>query len=95
LKITRKQDKSQVECKPNTNGIFPHYSIGHFIHEPSNPTEFEITRFEAMVEPDIEDPHKHTFYEIIWFDDGRSIQTIDYLQPVFFGSACNKLTVSR
>jgi AraC family transcriptional regulator, transcriptional activator of pobA len=58
--------------------IFPFYSIGHFIHEPTNPTEFEITRFEEMEELDIEDPHKHTFYEILWFDEGLSTQTIDY-----------------
>lgn len=59
--------------------LFPHYSIGHFIGEPDNPTEFEITRFEEMGDlEDIEDPHKHTFYEILWFDEGVSTQTIDY-----------------
>ena len=58
--------------------IFPFYSIGHFINEPSNPTQFEVTRFEEMEELDIEDPHKHTFYEILWFDEGISTQTIDY-----------------
>jgi AraC family transcriptional regulator, transcriptional activator of pobA len=58
--------------------IFPFYSIGHFINEPNNPTEFEITRFEEMEELDIEDPHKHTFYEIIWIDEGLSKQVIDY-----------------
>lgn len=58
--------------------IFPFYSIGHFINEPSNPTQFEVTRFKEMEELDIEDPHKHTFYEILWFDEGISTQTIDY-----------------
>lgn len=58
--------------------IFPHYNIGHFINEPDNPTEFEITRFEEMGDLDIEDPHKHTFYEILWFDEGVSSQVIDY-----------------
>ena len=59
--------------------MFPHYGIGHFIGEPENPTEFELTRFERMGElPDIEDPHKHTFYEILWTDAGRSTQVIDY-----------------
>jgi AraC family transcriptional regulator, transcriptional activator of pobA len=58
--------------------LFPHYNIGHFINEPHNPTEFEITRFEEMGELDIEDPHKHTFYEILWFDEGVSSQVIDY-----------------
>jgi AraC family transcriptional regulator, transcriptional activator of pobA len=58
--------------------LFPFYSIGHFINEPNNPTEFEVTRFEEMPELDIEDPHKHTFYEILWFDEGFSTQIIDY-----------------
>ena len=57
---------------------FPFYSIGHFINEPSNPTEFEITRFQEMEEPDVEDLHKHTFYEIIWIDEGMCRQVIDY-----------------
>lgn len=58
--------------------IFPHYHIGHFLNEPDKPAEFAVTRFEEMGELDIEDPHKHTFYEILWFDEGRSQQTIDY-----------------
>jgi AraC family transcriptional regulator, transcriptional activator of pobA len=58
--------------------LFPYYSIGHFINEPGNPTAFEVTRFEEMEELDIEDPHKHTFYEILWFDEGLSTQIIDY-----------------
>jgi AraC family transcriptional regulator, transcriptional activator of pobA len=62
--------------------IFPYYHIGHFINEPHNRTEFEITRFEEMGELDIEDPHKHTFYEILWFDEGISSQTIDYQEYV-------------
>jgi len=58
--------------------LFPFYSIGHFINQPSNPTEFEVLRFEQMEEPDVDDIHKHTFYEILWFDEGESVQTIDY-----------------
>jgi AraC family transcriptional activator of pobA len=58
--------------------MFPYYSIGHFINEPNNLTEFEITEFQNMLEPEVEDPHKHTFYEIIWTDRGTSKQVIDY-----------------
>src|SRR5262245_35204288 len=58
--------------------LFPFYSIGHFINQPTNPTEFEITSFEEMEEPNVNDIHKHCFYEIIWIDKGRSRQTIDY-----------------
>jgi AraC family transcriptional regulator, transcriptional activator of pobA len=56
---------------------FPFYHIGHFINQPNRPSEFEVTRFEEMEELDIEDPHKHTFYEILWVDEGLSTQVID------------------
>lgn len=58
--------------------LFPKYTIGHFINQPFNPTEFEITRFEQMEEPEVDDIHKHTFYEILWTEQGISKQTIDY-----------------
>lgn len=58
--------------------LFPFYSIGHFINEPSNQTEFEIMQFDKMEEPNVDDIHKHTFYEIIWTEKGKSRQTIDY-----------------
>jgi AraC family transcriptional regulator, transcriptional activator of pobA len=54
------------------------YSIGHFINQPANPTEFEILEFNKMDEPNVDDFHKHTFYEIIWTDAGVSKQFIDY-----------------
>ena len=57
---------------------FPLYSIGHFINQPASQTGFELLRFERMAEPDVEDLHRHTFYEIIWVDEGLSRQTIDY-----------------
>lgn len=31
-----------------------------------------------MEEPDVDDVHKHTFYEILWVDKGESVQTIDF-----------------
>ncbi len=60
------------------DAIFPYYSIGDFINEPDNPTQFEITRFEDMSEPEVDDIHKHTFYEILWVDEGESRQFIDF-----------------
>lgn len=60
--------------------LFPFYSIGHFINQPASQTDFEITRFEEMEEPDVDDIHKHTFYEILWTKKGKSKQTIDYKQ---------------
>jgi AraC-like DNA-binding protein len=58
--------------------LFPFYTIGHFINEPTNRTEFEIMRFNEMDEPNVDDIHKHTFYEILWTEKGISKQTIDY-----------------
>jgi AraC family transcriptional regulator, transcriptional activator of pobA len=58
--------------------LFPLYSIGHFINEPTNQTEFEIMRFDEMDEPNVDDIHKHTFYEILWTESGLSKQSIDY-----------------
>ena len=58
--------------------LFPFYSIGHFINEPSSQTEFEIMQFDKMEEPNVDDIHKHTFYEILWTEKGISKQTIDY-----------------
>ncbi|GJQ44154.1 MAG: AraC family transcriptional regulator [Ignavibacteriaceae bacterium] len=58
--------------------LFPFYSIGHFINQPTNQTEFEIMQFDKMEEPNVDDIHKHTFYEILWTEKGISKQTIDY-----------------
>jgi AraC family transcriptional regulator, transcriptional activator of pobA len=57
---------------------FPVYHIGHFINAPDNPTALELTRFETMQEPDVDDIHMHHFYEIIWVEEGECVQTIDY-----------------
>ncbi|WP_276368772.1 AraC family transcriptional regulator [Chryseolinea sp. H1M3-3] len=57
---------------------FKHYTIGHFINQPKNSTEFEILLFNEMEEPDVDDFHKHTFYEILWTEAGISKQIIDY-----------------
>lgn len=58
--------------------LFKHYNIGHFINEPTNPTEFEILQFNEIDEPNVNDIHKHSFYEILWTESGKSRQIIDY-----------------
>ena len=58
--------------------LFPFYSIGHFINQQGNQTQFEIMLFDSIEEPDVDDIHKHTFYEILWTESGISKQTIDY-----------------
>lgn len=57
---------------------FPTYHIGDLVNQHADERDFEILLFNDMQEPDIEDVHKHTFYEIIWIDAGQSRQTIDY-----------------
>jgi AraC family transcriptional regulator, transcriptional activator of pobA len=59
--------------------LFPFYKIGDFINQPNNPTEFEIFRFDEIEEPNVEDLHKHTFYEVMWVEKGKSRQVIDYV----------------
>ncbi|MBC7904603.1 MAG: AraC family transcriptional regulator [Gemmatimonadaceae bacterium] len=58
--------------------VFPFYSIGHFINQPRSQAEFAIMQFDQMEEPDVDDVHKHSFYEILWTEKGESKQTIDY-----------------
>ena len=58
--------------------LFPAYHIGHFLNQPDQPMGFALTRFGTMAEPDVEDPHRHTFYEIIWTEAGHCRQRIDY-----------------
>lgn len=60
--------------------IFPFYSIGDFLNRPHEKLDFEIVRFENMVDPDVDDIHKHTFYEIQWIEKGVTKQTIDFVE---------------
>lgn len=48
------------------------------MNQPGNPTEFEILRFGKSEEPNVDDFHKHRFYEILWTEKGKSKQIIDY-----------------
>lgn len=64
--------------------IFPRYHIGHFLNQPNNPVEFAVARFEEMEDPDVEDVHQHTFYEILWVEEGQSTQVIDYQSYAIF-----------
>jgi AraC family transcriptional activator of pobA len=70
--------RDQHPPMPVLKDILPFYSIGHFINQPDNPTEFEILRFDSMEEPAVDDYHKHAFYEILWTQNGQSKQIIDY-----------------
>jgi AraC family transcriptional activator of pobA len=58
-------------------------SISDLLNRPKQQIGFAIDRFEEMEEPEnIEFPHKHDFYEILWIIDGTSKHTIDYKKYV-------------
>jgi AraC family transcriptional activator of pobA len=54
-------------------------TISDLINQFNEKVEFLVDRFEDMEEPpNIEFPHKHNFYEILWITKGKSIQKIDF-----------------
>lgn len=54
-------------------------SISDLLNQPSEKNEYYVGRFEEMVSPEnVEFPHKHNFYEILWITNGNSEQAIDY-----------------
>ena len=59
--------------------MFKTISIADLINQPQIQVDFLVDKFEDMVEPEnIEFPHKHSFYEILWVTNGNSNQNIDY-----------------
>ena len=59
--------------------MFKTLSISNLINQPDKKVDFLVDRFEDMVEPEnIEFPHKHNFYEILWITKGKSKQNIDF-----------------
>lgn len=56
----------------------PSYTIGDLVNKPNSDLPFELIRFETIEEPDVEEVHKHLFYEVLWIDAGSSKQVIDY-----------------
>lgn len=59
--------------------MFKTISIADLINQPQIQVDFLVDKFEDMVEPEnIEFPHKHNFYEILWITKGNSNQNIDF-----------------
>jgi len=55
------------------------YSIKDIVSAPSMADGFYINRMENIPRPaNIVFPHIHTFYEILWIEEGTSNQLIDY-----------------
>jgi len=54
-------------------------SISDLLNQPSETNEYYMGRFEEMENPEnVEFPHRHDFYEILWITKGNSKQAIDY-----------------
>ncbi len=59
--------------------MFQTYSIADFLNQPEKKIDFYVGRFESMADPeDLNYPHKHNFYEILFVEQGNTRQTIDY-----------------
>jgi AraC family transcriptional activator of pobA len=59
--------------------MFKTISISDLLNQAHQQVDFLVDKFEDMVEPEnIEFPHKHHFYEILWIKKGNSKQNIDF-----------------
>lgn len=59
--------------------MIPTYRIEDFCSDKKIDNLFKLERFENLSWPkDLEWPHKHDFYEIIWVTEGKFTHTIDY-----------------
>lgn len=65
--------------------MFKTISIADLINQFEKQVDFLVDRFEDMVEPEnIEFPHKHNFYSIMWITNGKSKQHIDFKNYTVF-----------
>lgn len=57
--------------------FFAYSSIGHFLNQPANSTQFEIEHFDNSSLVTFTVKHKQGFYEIIWLDKGKATMVVD------------------
>lgn len=63
--------------------MFTTYHIKDFPSERAVPGQFMLERFEDLKRPpNLQWPHKHSFYEVLWLTSGKSTNVIDYHQTV-------------
>jgi AraC-like DNA-binding protein len=63
--------------------MFTVYHIEDFPSEKSIKGQFMLERFEELKRPpNLQWPHKHSFYEILWLTSGKSTNVIDYHQTI-------------
>ncbi|MGV0827732.1 helix-turn-helix domain-containing protein [Empedobacter brevis] len=54
------------------------YQITDIIPELTKPAEYYVGVFEDTPDPEIEWPHRHAFYSLVWFTKGSGINVIDF-----------------
>ncbi|ASE61014.1 helix-turn-helix domain-containing protein [Chryseobacterium indologenes] len=54
------------------------YSIKDIIPEVKQFTQYYVGVFEDTPDPEIEWPHRHAFYSLVWFTKGSGINVIDF-----------------
>lgn len=54
------------------------YSIKDIIPTLEETTDYFVGVFEETEDPDIEWPHRHSFYSMVWFTEGSGFNVIDF-----------------
>jgi AraC-like DNA-binding protein len=54
------------------------YQINDIIPDLTKPTAYYVGVFEDTPDPEIEWPHRHGFYSLVWFTQGNGINVIDF-----------------
>ncbi|WP_121965757.1 AraC family transcriptional regulator [Myroides sp. N17-2] len=54
------------------------YSISDILGLPSQHVPYYVGTFEGTEDPDIEWPHRHSFFSLVWFTKGSGFYVIDF-----------------
>lgn len=54
------------------------YTIAHILQSPQETIPYYIGTFEGTDDPDIEWPHRHAFYSLVWFTEGTGFYVVDF-----------------
>lgn len=54
------------------------YSIADILSQPPHHIPYYIETFEGTEDPDIEWPHRHAYYSLVWFTAGTGFYVVDF-----------------
>lgn len=54
------------------------YSINEILELPNKNIPYYVGTFEGTDDPDIEWPHRHAFYSLVWFTEGNGFYVVDF-----------------